>query len=223
MINSLQDYTLFYWRYFLALEEEYLEIEKIIPVDCLNENTFSMTYMKLLFSICSEIDILCKEFIEYFTGGKIKRNEENLKNYSIKLTQRFPNFANEIIDYSKDAIKKQLKPFDNWNIQNTTPVWWDDYNAIKHKRTILSGNVQNYKKANQKNILDALGGLYQLEMYFFKEIIDKEDPTEKLRMPVPQSKRFRINNWRDNVGLMDNRYIVYINDAGHLIFSGEFD
>jgi hypothetical protein len=220
MVNNLNDFVQTHWRYFLVLEGEYLEIEKIIPVDDINENVFSLKYMKLLFSVCSEIDILCKEFIEYFSGNSISKNEENMKHYSVKIKQKFPNFSNEIVEYSNNDIKKQVKPFEDWNLPNTIIQWWNDYNDIKHKRTISDNNIHNYKKANQKNILKSLSGLYQIEMYFFKEIIDKESPNEKLRMPVPQSKRLRIKDWNDNVELIDNRYILYIDDDGYLILSG---
>jgi hypothetical protein len=61
-------------------------------------------------------------------------------------------------------------------------------------------------------------------MFLFKSIIDKIDDKSKLRMPVPQSKRLRIKNWCDNSELLDNRYILYVNEEnGHLYLEGEIN
>lgn len=43
------------------------------------------------------------------------------------------------------------------------------YNKVKHKR------VHNYRKANLKNVVNALAGLYILENYFVKYIGDRDN------------------------------------------------
>lgn len=214
MVNNINDFRTVYWNYFLELEGEFLQIEKFIPVDDLNESTFSLRYMKLLFSICSEIDIVFKSFME-FNGESI--DNVDMRNYNSFIDNNFPNFSSESITCYENKI---ITPFKNWN-DNDILDWWSDYNKIKHERTIERNGVKNYKNATQKNVLNALSGLYQLEMYFYKEIIDIEDFDAKLRIPVPQSKIFRINDWEDNQGLIDNRYILYINDNGDLILDGD--
>jgi hypothetical protein len=218
VINNKEDYILKYWNYFLTLEDEFLDIEKIIPIDALNNNTFSMYYMKIFFSICSEIDVLFKEFIEYNNWDNFSQNDGNFGKYKNIINQYLPNFSTEIIIFSK---VKDIKPFDNWNF-NKKPDWWEDYNNIKHNRTLKNNGFENYKKANQENILNAFCALYQIEMYFYKSVIDKNNNQDRLRMPVPQSKRFRIKDWPDNNELIDNRYIIYVNENdGHLYLEGE--
>ena len=208
-----------YWNYYLLLEEEYIEIEKIIPVDDINNKTFSNKYMKILFSLCSEIDVLFKIFIEFNNWANFYNTDGNMGKYKEIITKNIPYFTNEILSFS--GIK-ELKPFDNWNFDKKL-TWWDDYNLIKHKRTLTTDDNENYKKANQENILNALCALYQLEMYYYKSIIDKNNDKDKLRIPVPQSKRIRIKEWKDNVALINNRYILYIKETGDLILEGSVD
>ncbi|MEJ5996449.1 hypothetical protein WG904_18620 [Pedobacter sp. Du54] len=217
MINNKEDFKIKFWDYFLALEEDFTSIEKIIPVDPQNTNTFSITYMKILFSICSEIDVVFKEFIEYNQWYSFTVNDGNIGKYKDIINLNLQDFSNEIIVFSKNI---ELKPFVNWK-QNKKPDWWKDYNDLKHKRTLTNNGIENYKKANQKNILDALGALYQLEMYFYKSIIDTDNVVSRLKMPVPQSKRYRIKDWIDNIDLIDNRYIIYVKEDGHLWLEGE--
>jgi len=219
MMCSKNDFLNNYWNYYLLLEEEYIEIERIIPVDDINNKTFSNSYMKILFSLCSEIDILFKIFIEFNNWANFSKTEGNMGKYKDIITKNLPYFSNEILVFSDT---KELKPFDNWNLGKKL-TWWDDYTLIKHKRTLTTDDKVNYKKANQENILNALCALYQLEMYYYKSIIDINNNKDKLRIPVPQSKRIRIKDWKDNADLIDNRYIQYIDEEGHLIIEGDFD
>jgi len=59
-----------------------------------------------------------------------------------------------------------LQPFRNWSNRTTykSPDWWGPYNEVKHDR------INNLKKANLKNVVNALAGLYVLEMYLVKYI-----------------------------------------------------
>lgn len=219
MITTKEDFELSYWKYFLTIEDDFLTIEKTIPIDTQNSNTFSTQYMKILFLICSEIDVLFKEFITYNGWGTFSENEGNLAVYRKILNREHPSFAGETIIFLN---KTELKPFANWQT-DAKLLWWKDYNSVKHSRTLAVGGLANYKKANQENTVNALAALYQLEMYFYQSILNKTAYPGRLRMPVPQSKRYRIKDWSDNVALMDNRYITYIDDRGNLIQSGHFE
>jgi hypothetical protein len=218
MIQTKEEFVSQYWNYYLSIENEYLEVEKIIPVDEINGKTFSMSYSKLLLAICNEMDVIFKEFIEFNQWELFSKNNENFGKYRKIITTQLPNFSTEIILYSST---KEMKPFDNWKTDIKLD-WWEIFTNIKHHRTSINNGVEYYKLANQKNILNALSGLYQIEMYFYKSILDKNNDTNQLRMPVPQSKRLLIKNWIDNADLIDNRYILYINqNDGCLHFEGE--
>jgi len=216
MIYHKEDFILNYWNYFLLLEDEFISIEKIIPIDDINNKVFSFNYMKLYFSLCSEVDVILKEFIVYNGWFKFTRGDGNFGRYKEIILKEEPNFSNEIVVFSET---KNVIPFNSWN-RDSKPTWWEDYNDIKHNRVIGNNRSENYKKANQENIINAFCALYQIEMYFYKSIIDRNKYNDKLRMPVPQSKRIRIKNWCDNIALIDNRYILYVTEEGNLYLEG---
>ena len=58
----------------------------------------------------------------------------------------------------------ELQPFQNWSPSPTykSPDWWRPYNGVKHER------LENFRKANLKNVANALAGLYVLELYLIK-------------------------------------------------------
>ncbi len=202
-----------YWNYYIELENELLHISSYIPIDKLNENTFSFKYMKLIFSICSEVDTLFKEFMEF--KGIIK-NQPRMDDYKMFMREYFPNFSSEIILCNRFD---EFKPFENWDLNDSSPLWWKDYNDIKHFRTKKDSDMENYKKATQKNTLFALSALYQVETYLYKELIDKYDTNSSLKIPLPQSKIFRIKDWSENRELIDDKYLFEFNqDEKALIF-----
>jgi hypothetical protein len=216
MVNCIEEFESTYWEYYLSIENEFKQINNHIPIDVINENTYSISYMKLIFAICSEIDVIFKELINFINAG----NANNIRNYYQIIISSYNNFTNELLNCFEN---RQITPFAGWN-KNTTMDWWTDYNKIKHERTSIRNGIQNFKKSNQKNVLNALGGLYQLEMYFYKEIINRFDPNKtshkKIRIPLPQSSIFRINNWADNIPLADDRFTFYL-DQGNLIWDGK--
>jgi len=215
MVLNKNDFDLTYWQYYLALENDFNKLN--IPIDDMNASTFSFDYLKLFSIVCFEIDVTFKAFIQYITGEKMKK--EDIIEYKKIILNKYPEFENKSIK-CKDI--SPLIPYKNWS--NGTLEWWTDYNKIKHERTEKRSDLENFKKATQKNVLLALSGLYQLEMYFYKELIDKEDPEKDiyLRIPVPQSKIFRIIDWNENIPLVDNRFTMHLKD-GHLIWEGAID
>ena len=80
--------------FYLELENEFLEIEKTIPVHSINETTFSYAYVRLLGLICSEMDVVFKEFVE-FKQFQIER--DNMANYKKFIEETYEVFIeNEI-------------------------------------------------------------------------------------------------------------------------------
>lgn len=182
-----------FWYFYLDLEQDFLEIEKTIPYDNINKNTFSYKYMGLLMSICSEIDFVFKKFIE-FKDEEFPKN--NLGDYFKFVNENFPELKNsEIRGYNHRFIDLKCTPFKYWD-SNNSPRWWQVYNKIKHDRVkIKEENHEWYLYANQKNVLKALGGLFILNMYFYRECFNNLE--ENCKVPLPQSKIFNLENWGD--------------------------
>ena len=198
------DFLDFYWKYYLELEKEYLKIEEYIPTDNKNFNIYSIKYTKLLLGRCSEVDSVFKIFIKFLD---VKQNPENMGVYRQFITKKYQNFSKEHI---KINTGKEIIPFKNFC--NKSPEWWKDYNTLKHQRH----DHENYNKANQKNALYSLAGLYQLETYFYYEIIKNKN--RKIKLPLPQSKIFRLKGY-DEPPLIDNRYTLYVHN-GCLMLEG---
>lgn len=209
-LDSLESFNS-YWTYYIELENELLSISKYIPIDKLNKNTFSYKYMKLIFSICSELDTVFKEFME-FKG--VSKDQPTMKDYKLFMRENFPDFSSEIILCNR---LNELKPFESWDLNNSSPLWWKDYNDIKHFRTKKENNLENYKKSTQINTLYALSALYQVETYLYQELVDIYEPDSFLKIPLPQSKIFRIKDWPYNKKLIEHKYLLHINDEGDLI------
>ena len=182
-----------YWKYYLTLEEEFIELEKIIPIDSVNENTFSLKYLELLFSICSEIDVVFKQLLLF------KEYDGNPKDWDMPDYMKFikgncNGFTQEKAIYNN---RIETSPYFEWS-ENKNLTWWIKYNLGKHHRTDKKEGLENYKRVNQKTVLSSLSGLYQLELYLFA-YITKENPIEiNLRVPAPPSKIFELKNWEHN-------------------------
>ena len=209
-LNNLKSFDS-YWNYYIELENELLDISKYIPIDKLNKNTFSFKYMKLIFSICSELDTVFKELMDFKDETK---NQPNMNVYKNFMRENFPDFSSEIILCNR---LNELKPFENWLLNDSSPLWWKDYNDIKHFRTKEINQQENFKRSTQINTLYALSALYQLETYLYKELIDNYEPNSFLKIPLPQSKIFRIKDWPYNKKLIENKYVLHIDDKGDLI------
>lgn len=201
---TTQEFLQIYWKYYLTLENDFLNTEKYVAIDMDNRKTFSIEYMKILQMVCSEIDVVtksfCKEIDTLFEGDKINH-------YCKKITTRYADFSKDSVHFLLCNI--DLKPWDGWTfvdkvtktgkntINSKNPLWWKNHNQIKHSRTSFENGNQNYKKANQNNVINALSALFQMEMYFYNHLTNKENKEEKT--PLPKSKLFSIPRWTDTV------------------------
>lgn len=192
-----------YWKYYLMLEENFLETEQYLAIDELNFNAFSNEYIKQYQTICSEIDVIaksyCVELESSFHGNSINA------------------YCKCVIDNNSDFISRKvmlkdrniaLFPWENWTyttetqanghvkIVSNNPDWWLKYNKIKHNRTTINNEMglPYYKLANQKNVLHSLAALFQLELYYFRKLQQVHFATDA-DMPGPPSKLFEIENW----------------------------
>jgi len=70
---------------------------------------------------------------------------------------KYPKFASVKILVPKYNVS--FKPWEEWD-SSSRPDWWTGYNKIKHQRDV------NFEKANLKNALHSVGGLFSLLLYF---------------------------------------------------------
>lgn len=207
MINSNEEFLEKFWDYYLELEREFLEIEKFIPVDSINSSTYSLQYLKLFLSICSEFDVVFKDFLSF---KNYKGNPKNWKIYDYEnfIKKEYPDFCSKEICYN---FKQKIIPFNDWN-NGKKLSWWKIYNDCKHRRLDENNGLINYKLANQNNILLSFSALYQLELYFYCDILKSSHPEKDLIIPTPTSRIFKIINWPYNVSLVKDVFYVKDNE-----------
>ena len=200
-----------FWNYYLELEREYLEIERLIPFDKTNYYTFSYKYIDLLWEICSEIDVLFKEYMEIKEySSELDENGNplfNIKQYEKFIEEKLPSFKNqEITCYNPKFHKKKIYPFSLWTT-NDSPKWWGIYNKIKHDKELELYGKKAYKCANQICVLNALGALFQLNLYIYEEI-----NWNGLIVPLPESSLFKLE-----IGENPYKYIINGKDSSEAV------
>lgn len=180
-----KDFFEIYWRYYLLLEKDFLTTKKYLEIDDYNKYAYSTEYSKQYQTICSEIDVFCKEFCKEIDSAF---NGEKIQHYCKAITDNIINFS-----ASKIFVKywgKEICPWKDWSYKIQTdrngnqrirsksnPKWWTLYNKVKHQRTTKLSSYNNipfYKYANQENIVNSLGALYILEMACLELIKGKE-------------------------------------------------
>ena len=162
-----------YWKHYSALEEKVMATDNYVTIDKDNYNTFSIEYDILLQAICSEIDVVAKRLcLEYDANS----SANDIMEYLEIFVQHPDELENKKITlYSYNIELFPWKNISGFHIENgkkvrNLPDWWTGYNAIKHRRinSTKSNNEftiteRNIKKANLKNVLNALAALYSLE------------------------------------------------------------
>lgn len=192
---DIQAFSKSYWNYYLELEKRMEETRRYIEYDEYNFNAYSSNYLILFQAVCSEIDVVGKEIAAYFNGDIDSESGTRPINrwwYEIqdKLTDinREVTFADSFIlrPWDKYRVEKVIssqfrdgKEIErkSYNLQKKTgdityitPIWWNAYNKVKHKRLQIDSDGVNYKKANLKNLANAFAALYLLEFEFMKYI-----------------------------------------------------
>ncbi|MDP8584126.1 hypothetical protein [Enterococcus lactis] len=154
------EFTNFYWKYYLHLENEFINTTNFVMLDKNNFKTFSIEYQKLLLAIGSECEILFKELCGFDSDDGSK----NINSFKAEIASSNLMGLDNNVRIMGAVTLDVLEPFgEEW--PKETPKWWRRYNNVKHGRSM------NYKEANLENVLNALASLYLLEEYLHKKVI----------------------------------------------------
>lgn len=185
-----------YWKYYLILEEDFLGTLRYVELHSGNFNTFSTEYTKQYQAICSEIDVVCKEFCKVINStAKVG----NIESYAKIILNEVSKIRDEKITIKKYRVNA-LYPWREWrlecgDVKYKSPEWWTKYNKVKHNRN------QNFEQANLGNVLSALAALFVLEVYCYEKIKNGVAPI----YPKPRSNLFILEEFHD--GIMQKRTI----------------
>lgn len=192
------DFCRLYWSYYLVLEKDFLDTERYISFDLGdnylydshtihdygNSGAFSNEFVKQYQAICSEVDVVLKTICKELSGI----TENNMPAYTDLVLKKWETLSEQKV--RMNTI--ELQPFKNWkpSLSYSAPDWWTPYNRVKHER------LENFRKANLKNVMNALAGLYTLESYLVKYIGDRDKTKD---VPNDISNLFELIDFHTNV------------------------
>lgn len=190
-----------YWKQYIMLEKEFRKTINYVALDTINFGTYSDAYVKLLIQIGSEVDIVSKALCEEINNAS---KVQNIEQYRLEIVSHFPDFYNVIVK----SEENDYTPWDSWQM-SSSPVWWKKYNAVKHNRNANEDGVkENYKYANLENTINALAGLYQIEIYLYSVIPHKFS----VETPLPGSRLFVLDKCGWETKHFGKDSLTYIKD-----------
>ncbi len=207
--NEINAFFKRYYRYYLALESDFLATERFVTIDQDNSNAFSVEYIKQLQTICSEIEVVAK-YLCSMIDAKAKCKDFTDCCKIITTSNALFERATTTVPQLEGLI---IAPFLNWSFtvekskdgkeytKSNNPEWWQKYNKIKHDRTGIDSatGVNYYKFANQGNVISALAALYILNSYIVFELCGS--------LADKQSKDYFLNEWKQGSRLF-NSFLV---------------
>ena len=193
-LMTREEFCNVFWNYYLILEKDFLKTERYVTLDLGDNNlydgnvptnpansyVFSVEYVKQYQAICSEIDVILKAICR-----ELQSNHEKMDQYAKTILN--DTFWKQITSQKVLLRNIELQPFINWSDNPyKAPDWWRPYNGVKHDR------AEKYKEANLKNVLNALAGLYTLEIYLVKYIGNRDNEKD---VPNDISELFSLKDW----------------------------
>lgn len=149
-----------HWNYCRTLEKNLVTISNYIELDPDNFDTFSLELFKIILQSSAEFEVLCKEYCMVLdsTHNFQRANIDKLRETLFTNLPYLHDIEVSIIDKSYS-----FKPLEKWK-NGKNPDWWQAYNAIKHNRNI------NFKQANLKNAVHAIGALKLINISFNRNL-----------------------------------------------------
>lgn len=170
-----------YLEQYELLEEDIMELRKYVKLDSKNYSTFSSKLLKIFMQVCSEIDSILDEYI--------RQNDLQTDNKYMNFCQKIQEVQQAVYDRKQVQLSAErvrvsvgkfngstITPFGQLSSSETTN-WWHAHNHVKHNRTKKDDNGGwNYEKANLKNVLYAMAGLFIILYAFFSnELLDEDN------------------------------------------------
>lgn len=182
-----------YWNYYVQLENDFFSYSPYCEIDPCNDNAFSVKYLQLILSVCSEIDSICKTLCKILDEN-LDLDTAGMYDYMPILNKNYPTFATEKVE----ILNYKYRDLQPWKsiARGHIPNWWQCYNEIKHHRDEQRNGKENYKYANQKNTLEALCALYILVEYWAAWNFATDQAKEHDRtLQRLKSTKLKLVNW----------------------------
>jgi len=155
----IQGTKLLHWNYFLALESDFEHLSRYIEFSKDNYKAYSLEMAHLLLASASEVDVVLKGICKKIN---LVKNPRNIDKYREIVKPVYPKLCSMKVLIPRYGL--EITPWQRWKKKykkNPNPHWWTAYNDVKHDR----GN--EFKKANLKNTISAITGLYVVLLYYY--------------------------------------------------------
>lgn len=179
--ESLKKFIKKYWNYYLRLEEEFYNTGIFVEFSEDNFGTYSIEYLKLYLSVCSEIDVVGKYIAKNFNLGFDSENA-SIKKWWEEIIEKLKFENKYLYDFEVNFVDiKTIIPWENFNYPNNpnanSPTWWKTHNDVKHNRTETDQDTHKefFTQANLQNVISAFAGLYVLEKAYITSIVTEEE------------------------------------------------
>ena len=145
------------WDYFLAIEADLINASRYVEFNEENFSTYSIEFVHLLLAASSEVDVVAKMLCKKIDKSRRPRKIDSYRDIIVGPFPNLPTFEAQIPKHNLTS----LTPWENWQDEKTSPLWWRSYNNVKHQRN------EKFSDANLKNVLNAFAGLFCLLNYYY--------------------------------------------------------
>ncbi|MDE6254440.1 MAG: hypothetical protein K2M78_17695 [Lachnospiraceae bacterium] len=162
-----------YLELYKLLEEDFMKLIKCVSLSGKNFAVFSPKLLSMFLLTCSEIDSILDEYVRQY-NLQTDKNMNFCKKIQALCEREQGHLNAERVSIQISGVR-DIVPFGKLSSAETTN-WWHDYNLVKHNRMRKDDNGNwNYEKANLKNVLYAMAGLYIILHIFFQDELLGED------------------------------------------------
>ena len=138
----------------MAIEGDIKKLSRYIEFDESNFKVYSIELSRLLLTACSEVDVVMKELCKLIDPNS---KAENINGYKRVIKEKLLYIVNGGVNCPLYGLT--LFPWSKWKGEGN-PEWWVSYNKVKHERN------NNYRRANLKNVLNAVAGLFVVNIQY---------------------------------------------------------
>lgn len=147
-----------HWNYLLAIEHDLEVLSRYVEFDESNFRCFSIEIARVILAAGAEVDVLLRQICRTINPQSSARS---IVKYRDEIRPRLPGIASFRVSMPRFGLK--LHPWEEWESPDGVPLWWTAYNKIKHHRD------SDYQKANLKNALNAVAGLFVVVLYLYRD------------------------------------------------------
>ncbi|MDH4100866.1 MAG: hypothetical protein OEV28_09875 [Nitrospirota bacterium] len=158
-----------YWPVYERLENEFCDLTFSVALNDAHLEVYSLRLAELILRICGECENVAKTLITQLKLEKPSRLDFPSIGNTLSRAVPFQKVMVEVVWPYQNLSNTTLKPFLNWsNRRSKNPSWYDAYNGIKHNRN------SEFCKANFANAMNALAGLFALNLWLRRDDIEAE-------------------------------------------------